>query len=101
VALAGRNILAIGYGSGDAAEAIPMRAVENWEAAAARIGFRQSLLDYQNLSRRQYENLHDTGTAEGLEDPAEGFVIEAVGSTTTAGFSDEGIEYYRIVQQAR
>jgi hydroxymethylglutaryl-CoA synthase len=98
VPLAGRNILAIGYGSGDAAEAIPMRAVENWESAAARIGFKRALVDYQNLSRSQYENLHDTGTAEGLEDPSEGFVIEAVGTSSTAGFSDEGIEYYAIVR---
>jgi hydroxymethylglutaryl-CoA synthase len=98
VPLAGRNILAIGYGSGDAAEAMPMRAVENWESAAARIGFKRALVDYQNLSRSQYENLHDTGTAEGLEDPSEGFVIEAVGTSSTAGFSDEGIEYYAIVR---
>jgi len=96
--LAGRNILALGYGSGDAAEAIPMRAVENWEAAASRIGFRRALVDYQDLSRSQYENLHDTGTAEDLEDPTEGFIIEAVGTSTTAGFSDEGIEYYAIVR---
>ena len=97
-ALGGRNILAIGYGSGDAAEAIPMRAVENWEAAASRIGFRAAMLDYQNLTKEQYENLHDTGDARGLEDPAEGFVIEAVGTSSAAGFSDEGIEYYAVVQ---
>ena len=38
------------------------------------------------------------GTAEGLADPSEGFVIEAVGTSSTAGFSDEGIEYYAVVQ---
>ena len=75
-----------------------MRAVANWEVAAAKIGFQDALVDYQNLTREQYETLHDTGTAEGLEEPQEGFVIESVGTSTTAGFSDEGIEYYTIVQ---
>lgn len=92
-----RNILAVGYGSGDAAEAIPMRAVPGWQDAAARIGFRKALVDYQDLTRDQYENLHDTGNASGLNGPSEGFVIDAVGTSSTAGFSDEGIEYYRVV----
>jgi hydroxymethylglutaryl-CoA synthase len=96
--LTDRNILAVGYGSGDAAEAIPMRAVRGWEDAASRIGFRKALVDYQDLSREQYESLHDTGDAGGLHGPSEGFVIEAVGTSSTAGFSDEGIEYYRVVQ---
>ena len=94
--LTGRNILAIGYGSGDAAEAMPMRAVENWEVAAHKIGFSDALIGYQNLTREQYESLHDTGDARGLEEPLEGFVIEAVGTHSAAGFSDEGIEYYAV-----
>lgn len=96
--LSDRNILAVGYGSGDAAEAIPMRAVTGWEDAASRIGFRRALVDYQDLSRAQYESLHDTGDASGLSGPTDGFVIETVGTSSTAGFSDEGIEYYRIIR---
>jgi hydroxymethylglutaryl-CoA synthase len=96
--LAGRSILAVGYGSGDAAEAIPMRAVRGWEEAASRIRFRRALVDYQDLSRDQYESLHDTGDASGLSGPTEGFVIETVGTSSTAGFSDEGIEYYTVVR---
>lgn len=96
--LTDQSILAVGYGSGDAAEAIPMRAVRGWEDAASRIGFRKALVDYQDLSREQYESLHDTGDAGGLHEPSEGFVIETVGTSSTAGFSDEGIEYYRVVQ---
>jgi hydroxymethylglutaryl-CoA synthase len=95
--LAGSKIMAVGYGSGDAAEAIPMAVAEGWETAAAKIGFESALEGYQNLTRTQYETLHDTGDAEGLYDPADGFVIESIGNSTNPKFSDEGIEYYRFV----
>ncbi len=96
--LAGGKVLAVGYGSGDAAEAIPMTIVPGWRDAASRIGFEAALEPYQDLTKTQYENLHDTGTAHGLEDPDEGFVIESVGSSANSKFSDEGIEYYRFVR---
>ena len=96
--LAGRDILAVGYGSGDAAEAIPMTLSNNWQAAASRIGFMDALEHCQPLTRSQYENLHDDGTAPGLEDPDNGFVIDAVGDASNPAFSDEGIEYYRFVE---
>ena len=38
------------------------------------------------------------GDAPGLDEPVEGFVIEAVGTSSSAGFSDEGIEYYTIAR---
>ena len=95
---AGRDILAVGYGSGDAAEAIPMTLTDNWRAAASRIGFMDALAHCQPLTRSQYENLHDDGTAPGLEDPDNGFVIAAVGNASNPAFSDEGIEYYRFVE---
>ena len=97
VDLAGGKVLAVGYGSGDAAEAIPMRVVDGWEDAALRIGFEAALEDPQNLTRAQYESLHDSGTAEGLQDPDDGFVIESIGNNTNPKLSDEGIEYYRYV----
>jgi hydroxymethylglutaryl-CoA synthase len=95
--LAGGKVLAVGYGSGDAAEAIPMRVVKGWEREAAKIGFEEALLEPQNLTREQYESLHDSGTATGLHDPAVGFVIEAIGTNTNPALSDEGIEYYRYL----
>lgn len=95
--LTGRDILAVGYGSGDAAEALPMRLVEDWQEAAMRIGFMEALQPWQTLSRSQYEDLHDDGAARGLEDPDNGFVVEAVGDSSNTAFSDEGIEYYRFV----
>jgi hydroxymethylglutaryl-CoA synthase len=98
VALAGRKVLAVGYGSGDAAEAIPITVVPGWERAAAKIGFEAALDPYQDLTQTQYENLHDTGTALGLTDPDEGFVIQSIGSSANTNFSDEGIEYYRFLR---
>ena len=95
--LAGRDILAVGYGSGDAAEAIPMTLVDNWQAAASRIGFMDVFEPGQDLTQAQYENLHDDGVAQGLEDPDKGFVIDSVGDTSNPSFNDEGIEYYRFV----
>jgi hydroxymethylglutaryl-CoA synthase len=98
VDLTGGKILAIGYGSGDAAEAIPMTIAPGWRTAAAKIGFQAALDPYQDLTQTQYENLHDTGSARGLEDPEDGFVIQSIGSSANAKFSDEGVEYYRFVR---
>jgi hydroxymethylglutaryl-CoA synthase len=95
--LAGGKVLAVGYGSGDAAEAIPMQVVPGWEEAARRIGFEEALEEPQNLTRAQYESLHDSGTADGLRDPDDGFVIEAIGTNTNPQLSDEGIEFYRYL----
>jgi hydroxymethylglutaryl-CoA synthase len=97
IELAGGKVLAVGYGSGDAAEAIPMQVVHGWEAAALKIGFEDALAEPQNLTRAQYESLHDSGTAEGLLDPDDGFVIDAIGTNTNPKLSDEGIEYYRYL----
>lgn len=97
VDLAGGQILAVGYGSGDAAEAIPMRVVAGWEAAARSIGFEDALASPQTLTQAQYEALHDSGTAPGLRDPDDGFVIDAIGTNTNPQLSDEGIEYYRYL----
>ena len=96
--LAGRKVLAVGYGSGDAAEAIPMTVAAGWRDAAAKIGFEAALEAHQDLTQQQYETLHDTGTAQGLRDPDEGFVIQSIGSSANPNFSDEGIEYYRFVR---
>jgi hydroxymethylglutaryl-CoA synthase len=96
--LTGGKVLAVGYGSGDAAEAIPMTVAPTWREAAAKIGFEAALETYQDLTKAQYEALHDTGTAQGLRDPEDGFVIQSIGSSANPKFSDEGIEYYRFVR---
>jgi len=98
VELGGRPVLAVGYGSGDAAEAMPMTVVPGWREAAAKIGFRAALEPHQRLTRGQYESLHDSGQAAGLVAPTAGFVVDSVGSSATPGINDEGIEYYRFLR---
>jgi hydroxymethylglutaryl-CoA synthase len=97
--LAGKQVLAIGYGSGDAAEAMPTRVVKGWQEAAKRIGFAKSLERFVDLSQEQYESLHDTRRAAGLPNlPGDRFRIARVGDRYEAGFQDLGIEYYEYVK---
>jgi hydroxymethylglutaryl-CoA synthase len=90
-------IVAVGYGSGDAAEAIPLAAASDWPAAAKRIGFRRALTGAVDLNRQQYEALHDGGKLEDLEYKREGFRIARVGEIYEQGFQDLGVEYYEYV----
>lgn len=91
-------MVAVGYGSGDAAEAIPMAAAPGWQAAAKRIGFRRALADATDLNREQYEALHDGAEVQGLaERKPGGFRIARVGKTYEEGFQDLGVEYYEYV----
>jgi hydroxymethylglutaryl-CoA synthase len=93
--LAHRRVLLVGYGSGDAAEAIPATVVPGWEQAAATVGFADALADACDLEREQYEALHDGRTIEGLAGRTDGFVISEVGALNDEAFADIGIEYYR------
>ena len=89
----GREILLIGYGSGDAAEALPLRVCGDWREAAGRTRFSQALEPSHDLRRDQYENLHAGLPVEDLPQP-KGFCVERIGTRTDAAFQDEGIEYY-------
>ncbi|MGI9327034.1 MAG: hypothetical protein ACR2PZ_17585 [Pseudomonadales bacterium] len=92
--LSGRVILTVGYGSGDAAEVIPMRFVAGWETAAARIGFANSLDAASTLTRSQYQALHDGEAADGAASQrAQVFYIDRIGSRD-GQYDDSGIEYY-------
>jgi hydroxymethylglutaryl-CoA synthase len=96
--LAGREILLIGYGSGDAAEAIPVRMVDGWQEAAGRINMASSLSGYINLTEDQYLALRKGAmkTPPGYKPKAE-FIVDRVGSMNDENFQDTGIEYYRYV----
>ena len=98
LALGGQHWLALGYGSGDAAEALPMRVAEGWEAAAARINFRDALGSPVDLNVEQYAALHDGKPADLTPVPAvDEFVVDHIGQTDEPNFHDIGIEYYRYV----
>jgi hydroxymethylglutaryl-CoA synthase len=92
--LDGRRIALIGYGSGDAAEAIPARIVPGWQHAAARIGFRVALEGARDLDRGEYEAIHDGGAGPAHAGPGASFVIRAIGTATAEAFQDIGVEYY-------
>ena len=94
-----RNLLvAVGYGSGDAAESIPITAVPGYEQAARRIMLKPALARAIDLNREQYEALHDGREVPGLTyAPQSEFVITHVGERYDASFQDLGVEYYSYV----
>jgi hydroxymethylglutaryl-CoA synthase len=92
-------LVAVGYGSGDAAEALPLYVEPGFEAAASRIGFEQSLSGSVALTREQYEALHDGTELPNLGYTPKGeFAITRVGKQYGASFQDLGVEYYDFVQ---
>jgi len=96
--LAGEEILTLGYGSGDAAEVIPLIVSKEWKKASSSIGFSQAMEFSFDLDFEQYKALHDGRRATGLDYlPRNEFVIEKVGSADQRQFQDLGIEYYRYV----
>ncbi len=96
--LAGHEVLALGYGSGDAAEAIPMRAVPAWSAAASQIGFAGAMQPVVDLTEAEYRELHRSGAGPQPMPVHDEFVIDRVGSSTVPEYADEGVEYYRYVR---
>jgi hydroxymethylglutaryl-CoA synthase len=96
VDLAGTRILTLGYGSGDAAEAIPMVVMPEWADAARRIGFVDSLAEAFDLNESAYAALHDGSPFEHpIAHQAGVFYIDRIGAREEH-FDDSGIEYYRF-----
>ena len=94
-----KEVLLVGYGSGDAADAIPMKIVPGWRKAVAAIDFKAALNPSIDLSHDQYLALRDRGVTTGLGyAPSAEFVVDRIGSETTQVFPDAGIEYYRCMQ---
>lgn len=93
--LAGASLLTVGYGSGDAAQAMLLQVVPGWEKMAERIGFADALADPLELTQTQYEALHDERRVLGLQlHPAGEFVISHTGSTYDDNFQDLAVDYY-------
>jgi hydroxymethylglutaryl-CoA synthase len=96
--LLGAPLVAVGYGSGDAAEAIPMTVSQGWEQAARRIGFARAFENPIDLDRAQYEALHDGAEVPNLTcAPHREFRIARVGHSYEAAFQDLGVDYYEYV----
>ncbi len=94
VELTGLPMVAVGYGSGDAAEAIPFSAVPGWRTAAHRIGFHRALSNPIDLDQAQYEAIHDRREADVEYEPRGEFRIARIGSQYEPAFQDLGVEYY-------
>jgi hydroxymethylglutaryl-CoA synthase len=95
---AGEEVLTLGYGSGDAAEVIPFFMAEGWREATKKIQFGDAMNFAVDLSREQYEALHDGRRAKNLNYvPNNEFVIDRVGGSDERHFSDYGIEYYKYI----
>ena len=96
VELKGQEILSLGYGSGDAAEAIPMRAVDGWQQAAEKIKFSECFSGAIDLNEAQYISLHSGRQPVDLPINTEGeFFIRRIGQVEgKGGFDESGIEYY-------
>ena len=95
LALEGREILTLGYGSGDAAEVIPMTVACGWRDATARMQFSAALDAPIDLTQAQYEALHDGRAVTDLPPPnGEEFFVTRVGREEARQFQDIGIEYY-------
>jgi hydroxymethylglutaryl-CoA synthase len=96
VDLGGGRIMTLGYGSGDAAEAIPMVVMSGWREAARRIGFTRSMADPIDLNAEEYATLHDGAPFERPPAHQDGvFYIDRIGAREVH-FDDSGIEYYRF-----
>lgn len=97
VALDGKDLLLVGYGSGDASEALPARVVPGWQRMAPKVDLQRALANAVDLSRAQYEALHDGREAEGIAPPVHaGFQVDRIGAQDTPAFQDLGVEYYRF-----
>lgn len=96
----GRELLLLGYGSGDAAEAIPARVAPRWREAARAIRFHEALRSAMDLDENEYATLHDAGTLDGSHaTTSSGVVIDRIGTRNGHAFQDFGIAYYRYLGQ--
>jgi hydroxymethylglutaryl-CoA synthase len=94
--LSNKELLLMGYGSGDAAEAIPVKVVPGWQTAVQKIDMAGAMAEAINLTKEQYLSLRE-GRDELCPDfsPKEEFVVDRVGASDDENFQDKGIEYYR------
>ncbi len=95
------NTLLVGYGSGDAAECIPARIPAGFQDPASRIRLKEAMDGAVDLTKDQYESLHDNRAAIGLEStelPGDRFRINRVGNRYEEAFQDLGVEYYEYVR---
>ncbi|MCG8463907.1 MAG: hypothetical protein MI750_03510 [Xanthomonadales bacterium] len=102
----GEKVWMVGYGSGDASEAIPLLVSPNWREAAQNIQFEKALAHAYSLNQDEYEALHDhardvalaahndDGDLLGLPP----FSISRFGERYEQDFQDLSVPYYQFNQ---
>ena len=96
--LNGKDALLIGYGSGDAAEVIPISFTQNCCDNQKNIKYSVAFSDPINLDHNQYIKLRTNKILEGVEaKKSKGFVVSKVGTEESSDFQDAGIEYYKYL----
>ena len=96
--LSNEEALMIGYGSGDAAEVIPIFFVEGWQESAKLTPFSNAFESYINLTHKQYLKLRSEKTTNGIDYNLKNeFVVRKIGSEERVDFQDAGIEYYEFL----
>lgn len=97
--IAGKPMVMVGYGSGDASMSIPIVPVKGWEKAASKINVAAALKNAMEIDRATYESLHSGASKEDVAASHRKmeFVIDRVGSRHELAFQDVGIEYYRFI----
>jgi hydroxymethylglutaryl-CoA synthase len=97
--LVSNDVLAVGYGSGDATEMLPMRLVQEWEVAASRINLAQAMGDPHRLSQDEYQALQKDDYARESHRSG-GFRLEASGRPGRFGVEDYSFTE-RLTDQAK
>tara|TARA_B100000586_G_scaffold255975_1_gene218489 strand:- start:1518 stop:2168 length:651 start_codon:yes stop_codon:yes gene_type:complete len=93
-----KEALIIGYGSGDAAEVIPIIFREGWEKAVQISPFSLAFKSFIDLSKEQYIKLRSEKTTNGIDYHLNNqFVVKKVGTEERDDFQDAGIEYYEYL----
>eukprot|EP01059_Diplonema_ambulator_P030928 TRINITY_DN5501_c0_g1_i1.p1 TRINITY_DN5501_c0_g1~~TRINITY_DN5501_c0_g1_i1.p1 ORF type:complete len:503 (+),score=125.09 TRINITY_DN5501_c0_g1_i1:61-1569(+) len=93
--LSNTHMVAIGYGSGDASESIPMTVQPTYREYSILANTPGLLSHAVTLTKSQYEGIHDTRSMASYPfHTPKGFFIESVGSRVEPAFQDLGVEYY-------
>ena len=96
--LNGKDGLLIGYGSGDAAEVIPISFTQDCCDKESNIKYSSAFSEPVNLNHKQYIKLRTNKILEGIESrKSKGFVVSKVGKEESTDFQDAGIEYYEYL----
>ncbi|MBT5216059.1 MAG: hydroxymethylglutaryl-CoA synthase [Gammaproteobacteria bacterium] len=93
-----KEVLLFGYGSGDAAEVIPLIFTNDWKEASTKTSFSNAFKDQYNLSHQQYLTLRTEKTTNGIDFKLKNqFIVKRIGTEERDDFQDAGIEYYEYL----